>query len=634
MGWEPGVLAWRQLRTMPNFKLSISAKLLVAFLALGAIIALQGLYGYRLLEKAGSMVVDTFDGPLMAVNYARAANYDFAQIELKLAQRVTAKPSEQAALDTEIDDLTATFRADLSVAEERSAEPDERHEIEVIKSLVARWSSARHAADATQMDVLSDKISHAFDLLIEFNTDHSFSSRREAAGTVVEYRNVLAAGLLGSLLLSVFISVFLARQIGRPLSQAASVANRIAAGEFETPIPTAGSDETGILLRSMKVMQDNIRVMVEREKARATSAEMRLADALETSDEGVMLVGSDDSLVMANSRLASFFPAAVQSFRPGASFNRLSDVLSVSFVEPHGGDGSDKNTQLPGEHLLPDGRWIRISISPTSNDGRIVFVIEITQIKEREEGYKLAKHEAEAANAAKSRFLANMSHELRTPLNAIIGFSEIIQDELFGKLGSPRYVEYAGDILRSGRHLLSVINSVLDLSKTEAGKLTLHTGDVDLRDTLRDCIKMVAPQCAQAGLVLNVGAFAEPLPVRGEAAKLRQIFLNVLSNAVKFTERGGVLSLNASRSDGEIVVWVRDTGIGMSEEDIQVALTPFGQVDNRLERKYEGTGLGLPITKSFVELHGGVLQIESVRGQGTTVRVRFPSRAIAELAVA
>jgi hypothetical protein len=117
VGWEPGVLAWRQLRTMPNFKLSISAKLLVAFLALGAIIALQGLYGYRLLEKAGSMVVDTFDGPLMAVNYARAANYDFAQIELKLAQRVTAKPSEQAALDTEIDDLTATFRADLSVAE-------------------------------------------------------------------------------------------------------------------------------------------------------------------------------------------------------------------------------------------------------------------------------------------------------------------------------------------------------------------------------------------------------------------------------------------------------------------------------------------------------------------------------------
>jgi signal transduction histidine kinase len=134
--------------------------------------------------------------------------------------------------------------------------------------------------------------------------------------------------------------------------------------------------------------------------------------------------------------------------------------------------------------------------------------------------------------------------------------------------------------------------------------------------------------------VLNVGAFAEALPVRGEAAKLRQIFLNVLSNAVKFTERGGVVSLNASRSDGEIVVWVRDSGIGMSDEDIQVALTPFGQVDNRLERKYEGTGLGLPITKSFVELHGGVLQIESVRGQGTTVRVRFPSRAIAELAVA
>jgi signal transduction histidine kinase/HAMP domain-containing protein len=621
---------------MSKFKLSISAKLLIAFLALGAIIAVQGLYGYRLVEKAGAMVVDTFDGPLMAVNYARAANYDFAQIELALQQRATAKPSDRVALDAAIDDLTATFRADLSVAEERSAEPDERREIGVIKSLFAHWLIARHAGSSAEMGVLSDKICHAFDLLIEFNTDHSFMSRKEAAATVVEFRNVLAGGLFGAVLFAVLISVLLARQIGRPLSQAASVANRIAAGEFETPIPAAGSDETGTLLRSMKVMQDNIRVMVEREKARATSAEMRLADALETSDEGVMLVGSDDRLVMANSRLASFFPGAEESFRPGASFNRLSDVLSASFVEPHGGDSSDKSTQLPGEHLLPDGRWIRISISPTSDDGKIVFVIDITQIKEREEGYKLAKHEAEAANAAKSRFLANMSHELRTPLNAVIGFSEIIQDELFGKLGSPRYVEYAGDILRSGRHLLSVINSVLDLSKAEAGKLTLHTGDVDLRDVLRDCIKMVAPQCAHAGLVLNVGAFAEPLPVSGDEAKLRQIFLNVLSNAVKFTERGGVVSLNASRSDGEIVVWVRDTGIGMSDEDIQVALTPFGQVDNRLERKYEGTGLGLPITKSFVELHGGVLQIESVRGRGTTVRVRFPSRATtaAELAVA
>lgn len=608
---------------MPNVKFSISAKLLAAFLALGAIIALQGLYGYRLVEKAGAMVVDTFDGPLMAVNYARAANYDFAQIELKLHQRAAAATSDRIGLDADIDDLTATFRADLGVAEERSSEPDEHHQIEVIKSLVGRWLVARHAANAVEMERLAAKIDNAFDLLIEYNTDHSFISRREAAQTAVDFRNVLAAGLIGSLLFAVFISILLARQIGRPLSQAASAANRIAAGEFETPIPVAGSDETGTLLRSIKVMQDNIRIMVEREKARANSAEKRLADALETSDEGVMLVGSDDRLVMANSRLASLFPNAMESFRPGVSFNMLTDVLRASFVEPH----SDEGFTMSGEHLLPDGRWIRISISPTSDNGKIVFVIEITQIKEREEGYKLAKHEAEAANAAKSRFLANMSHELRTPLNAIIGFSEIIQGELFGKLGSPRYVDYASDILRSGRHLLSVINSVLDLSKTEAGKLTMHSGDVDLRDPLRDCIKMVAPQCVEAGLVLNVGALTEPLPVRGEETKLRQIFLNVLSNAVKFTARGGVVSLHASRSDGEIVVCVCDTGIGMSDEDIEVALTPFGQVDNRLERKYEGTGLGLPITKRFVELHGGVLKIESSRGQGTRVFVRLPNNA-------
>jgi signal transduction histidine kinase len=237
---------------------------------------------------------------------------------------------------------------------------------------------------------------------------------------------------------------------------------------------------------------------------------------------------------------------------------------------------------------------------------------------------RAAKQEAEAANAGKTRFLANMSHELRTPLNAIIGFSEIISGELFGKLANDRYLDYSKDILRSGRHLLAVINDVLDLVKSESGKMSLRSQELDMRDVLEDCVSMMREQCQAAGLTLTVRGLDQPLLLTGEAAKLRQIFLNLLSNAAKFTEAGGEITLAAEATPDTLLVSVADTGIGMSAADIEIALQPFGQVDNRLERRYEGTGLGLPLTKSLAELHGASLAIESERQKGTKVIVTFP----------
>ena len=265
-----------------------------------------------------------------------------------------------------------------------------------------------------------------------------------------------------------------------------------------------------------------------------------------------------------------------------------------------------------------------MTASATSEGGSIIFLSDFTMIKDREESLRRATREAEAANAAKSRFLANMSHELRTPLNAIIGFSEIIHCQLFGALGNPRYQEYSGDILRSGRHLLDVINSVLDLSKSESGKMVLERKAIDMRDVLQDCITMVREQLSDAKLRFVVTGLDRALPLSGDPAKLRQIFLNLLSNAIKFTESGGTVTLSAEHTPGGISVTVGDTGIGMSREDLHIALQPFGQVDNRLERKYEGTGLGLPLTRALVELHGAAMNIDSARGQGTRITVNFP----------
>jgi len=236
-----------------------------------------------------------------------------------------------------------------------------------------------------------------------------------------------------------------------------------------------------------------------------------------------------------------------------------------------------------------------------------------------------AKEEAELANRTKSTFLATMSHELRTPLNAIIGFSEVMCAATFGTLGNPRYVAYCNDIRASGLHLLTIVNDVLDLSRIEAGRMEVCREPIDVGVAVRGALAMVRERAAVAGLAL-VSEIAPNLPpLSADNRLLKQILLNLLSNAVKFTERGGTITVGAALgADESIAIRVEDTGIGMSAEEIGVALTPFAQVDSKLGRAYDGTGLGLPLVKSFVELHGGSLAVASEPGTGTTVTVRFP----------
>jgi signal transduction histidine kinase len=239
-----------------------------------------------------------------------------------------------------------------------------------------------------------------------------------------------------------------------------------------------------------------------------------------------------------------------------------------------------------------------------------------------------AKEAAEAASRSKTDFLANMSHELRTPLNAIIGFSGMMSDRMFGPL-SDRYIEYAGLIGDSGRHLLAIISDILDLAKADANRLTAAEEIVDLDQAMHLSL-MVVQQMARKAQVECVSALAPDLPpVIGEAAKITQILVNLLSNAIKFTPAGGRVSLQIEEDPRErgVVFRITDTGIGMSPEQIPIALSPFGQVDSGLNRKYDGVGLGLPLTKRLIELHGGTIEIASAPGKGTTVTVHLPQRS-------
>jgi signal transduction histidine kinase len=254
------------------------------------------------------------------------------------------------------------------------------------------------------------------------------------------------------------------------------------------------------------------------------------------------------------------------------------------------------------------------------------------ELRKNEKHLILARDQAESANRAKSEFLAAMGHELRTPLNAVIGFSEIIKNELLGPVGEGKYTEYANHINGSGQHLLKLINDILDLSKVEHGEAALDQETLDVPELIQSVVESAQSSADTAGIDLTLDSSGELPALRADERKLKQILGNLLSNAIKFTETGGkvTLKVRCGTTSGH-VFQIIDTGIGIAPDDIPKAMSHFGQVDGDLNRRYEGTGLGLPLTSALVELHGGSLDIHSEIGVGTTVTVRFPAERIVRL---
>ncbi|MFN3932028.1 MAG: ATP-binding protein [Brevundimonas sp.] len=388
-----------------------------------------------------------------------------------------------------------------------------------------------------------------------------------------------------------------------------------------------------------------------RAKAHAQAAEGRLRDGIESVSDAFVLFDRNGRLILSNQAFEdafSFEPGVVRKGALKADLNQIAGLAIKSEQPAPGGRAGAREVELH------DGRWLQLVERFTSDGGSVVSAADITAIKQKEaerqraterlhvtiteledreeklsslaRKYEVAMTRAEAANQAKSEFLANMSHELRTPLNAINGFSEIMAGEMFGPLGDARYKGYAADILRSGQHLLSLINDILDMAKIEAGKLTLHYEAVSMKEIVDDAARLMRGRVEEAGLKLLVDAPDLPT-IEADHRGLKQVVLNLLSNAVKFTPEGGDIVVALSREDDDrIRVAVTDTGIGIAADDLARLARPFEQVEGQHSKTTQGTGLGLALTKSLIELHGGTLTMESEPGRGTTVSFDVPIR--------
>lgn len=270
-----------------------------------------------------------------------------------------------------------------------------------------------------------------------------------------------------------------------------------------------------------------------------------------------------------------------------------------------------------------------ITTAVVSTPLTILCVVTIKHLDRSKDRYRRLRDHALAESHAKSQFLANTSHELRTPLNAILGFAQVIEQELFGPVGSPKQKEYIGDIRRSGEHLLGIIDDLLELTRIEAGTQTLDEEELAVSDVLHMALRMTAPRMEEKELDVSVSVPGTLPPLRADRRLLQQIFINLLVNAVKFTPANGRIAIEAEvTAAGELWIFMRDTGIGIAPEHLKTVLEPFGQVETAEARRHGGLGLGLPLVKSMMELHGGRMWLTSRIDHGTTVHLRFPASRI------
>lgn len=415
---------------------------------------------------------------------------------------------------------------------------------------------------------------------------------------------------------------FIHRIITHPIQMLLDDVKHVSGGEYDTIESSNNNDELGSLARSFETMAKEVQI---REK--------KLADILELAPEGIIAINEHFKITLFNKGAERVFGYRAKEVL-GKSINIL---LPKHFRKDHNKhiksfDATEESYsrmgrrgEISGLHKNGEEFPAAASISKLVVGNEKVYTVliqDITERKNAEEAILSAKLDAEMANESKSHFLASMSHELRTPLNAIIGMSDMIKEQYFGDLND-KYKEYAGDIVHSGEHLLSLVNELLDISTIEAGKHTLNIQSFSIEAMVKDCIKIVKLRASQKEISLNYDIPKTLPPLEADKQAVRKVLINLLSNAIKFMPQGGTVDVLATEDDTHIIIVVKDNGPGIPKDKISDLTKPFARLESNAHKAVEGWGLGLAISKSLMEMHGGTIKIESVVGEGTSVSISF-----------
>ena len=368
-------------------------------------------------------------------------------------------------------------------------------------------------------------------------------------------------------------------------------------------------------------------------------SERKYREMYENAVEGTYQATFDGKLISANQSMAKLlgYDSPEELMENVSSFG--SDIYRKplkreEFLSKLQNKGSLIGFEIEAKQKSGDIIWISETARKVESTGKGLTYVEgkfedITIRKHTEQNLKIAKEQAELANRSKTEFLANMSHELRTPLNAIIGFSEIIKDQIFGKIKQEQYVEYSKDIYDSGKLLLDLINDILDMSRLESHRKSLNESSINIEKVFNACIRLLEPKATEKNISIQTDIETDFPHLWAEELSMKQIFSNIITNAIKFTPENGHITVGAAlNAKGQPTLYVEDTGIGMSKENIAIAMTPFGQVKNKFSDYNEGVGLGIPIIISLVELHSGKLDIKSKENKGTKFAITLPKKRI------
>jgi signal transduction histidine kinase/CheY-like chemotaxis protein/HAMP domain-containing protein len=471
--------------------------------------------------------------------------------------------------------------------------------------------------------------------LVESLNGEAAQARAQVQADVARTRLIAAIAVTLAILLGTVATLIVLRSISRPLDDVVVAMAGISAGNLNTTIPRAAPDEIGAMARTLELFRGSI---LERTRLSAHSEEQRrlIQTAIETISDGFVLFDPDDRIVLCNSRYRELYPKLADVAHPGTPFSEILETAVERGVIDTGGQSREAwIAERVRRHSRPEGLveyhhgevWVRLSEQRTPDGSTVVVYTDISELKQREQELEEAMQQAEAANRAKSAFLANMSHELRTPLNAIIGLTEMMVSNV-ARFGTEKALDPLRRVHRAGRHLLELINQVLDLSKIEAGKLELNPETIHIPRLLDEVAGTARSLAEQNRNELTVECPADIAPLFADALRLRQILLNLLSNACKFTKNGEVrLRAVPVFADGRAWVdfIVADTGIGMTREQMDRLFEEFSQGDQSTARRYGGTGLGLAITRRLCRTMEGDVTVTSEAGKGSTFVVRLPA---------